>query len=354
MGGLMRGVAMTLAVHALGCARDAGPPRREAATRGAVADANGAATAAPDSAGRTANEASLAPNEASLAPLWGSEPIVPLDVPGFGAAVISLPIGATGPRPVVVATHGLWDLPEGLCDDWRWIVRDRAWVICPRGDAMPDKTFRYKSGPALAREIDAGLAALAARYPGYVDPGPMLYTGFSLGAILGAWIVAHDPARYPRAVLIEGGEDRFTAESAARFARGGGQRVLFACGLRARVPAAERAAKLLERAGVPSRVVLGQAPRRGRVHPLVQRTRRRRDEGRAPVASRGRRAVVTRPRAHRASPVTRRHAGRVDRRLHQAATCGCASIAAVSRATSSIETTGAVETSASVKESPAR
>ena len=94
---------------------------------------------------------------------------------------------------------------------------------------MPDKTHRYRSGPALAREIDAGLGAL----------------------------------RYPRAVLTEGGEDRFTADQAARYARGGGQRVLFACGLRARVPAAERAAAILNRAGVPSRVILGKLPDTG-------------------------------------------------------------------------------------------
>jgi pimeloyl-ACP methyl ester carboxylesterase len=174
-----------------------------------------------------------------------------------------MPLGATTRRPVVVATHGLWDFPQGLCDNWRWIVHDRAWVLCPRGDPMPDKTFRYKSGPALEREIDAGLRALAARYPDYVDPGPVLYSGFSLGAILGAWIIAHDPARFPRAVLTEGGEDRITAESAGRYARGSGQRVLFACGLRFRVGRAERAARLLDQAGVGGQVVLGQLPDTG-------------------------------------------------------------------------------------------
>jgi hypothetical protein len=203
--------------------------------------------------------------EASLhASLHTTDPILPLEIPGFPPAVISIPQGATGPRPLLVATHGLWDLPEGLCDNWRWILRDRGWVLCPRGDAQPDKTFRYASGPALAREIDAGIRALAERYPGFVDEGPIVYTGFSLGAILGVGIVSHDAARFPRAVLIEGGEDRFAAPETARaFARGGGKRVLFACGLKARVPAATNAARVLERAGVPSRVVLGKLPDAG-------------------------------------------------------------------------------------------
>src|SRR6185312_13429192 len=140
---------------------------------------------------------------AKLAALASAPPLVPLEVAGFLDAVISVPLGARAPRPVLVATHGLWDFPEGLCDNWRWIVGDRAWVLCPRGTAMPDKTFRYLNGPALAKEIDAGVRALEERYPGYVDGKARIYTGFSLGAILGVWVIAHDPAKYPRAVLIE-------------------------------------------------------------------------------------------------------------------------------------------------------
>jgi hypothetical protein len=205
-------------------------------------------------------------------------PIVPLPVDGYPDAVVSIPLGATSPRPVVVATHGKWDAPEGLCDDQRWIFRDRAWVVCPRGKAMPDKSFRYENADGLAREIDADLRALEARYPGYVDDRSMLYTGFSLGAILGVSVVAHDPARFPRAVLIEGGEDRWTPALARQYAQGGGQRVLFACGLRTRLPAAERAAAMLVRAGVGARAVLGKLPETGQfIHwyngPIADETR---------------------------------------------------------------------------------
>jgi hypothetical protein len=194
-------------------------------------------------------------------PLESTPPIVPLIVAGFSDAVISVPLGARSPRPIVVAAHGLWDFPEGLCDNWRWIIGNRAWVLCPRGEPRREnETFRYRSGPALAREIEAGVEALEHRYPGYVDTGPRLYAGFSLGAILGASIIALDPARYPRAVLTEGGEDRFPETAAAAFARGGGQRVLFACGLKGRVQGATYAARRLARVGVPARVVLGKLP----------------------------------------------------------------------------------------------
>jgi hypothetical protein len=222
--------------------------------------------------------ASAAPTPGGLSPLRSDPPIVPLPVAGFRDAVISIPQGAASAKPVVVATHGMWDFPEGLCDDQRWIFGDHAWVICPRGKAMPDKTFRYESADALAREIDADVAALVARYPGYVDDSAMLYTGFSLGAILGVSIITRAPARFPRAVLIEGGEDKWTAANAAVYARGGGRRILLACGLRSRVPGARRAAELLERAGVDARVFLGKLPDTGEfIHwyngPIADETR---------------------------------------------------------------------------------
>jgi len=200
---------------------------------------------------------------APLPALHADDPIVPLPVEGFADAVVSVPQGATSPRPVVVAAHGKWDPPDGLCDDQRWIFGDHAWVVCPRGQPTPDGKTRFTSADALEREIDADLRALAARYPGYVDERAMLYTGFSLGAILGVHVIARDPARFPRAVLIEGGDDQWTRALAAKYAAGGGQRVFFACGLRARVPAAERAARLLEKAGVGARVVLGKLPETG-------------------------------------------------------------------------------------------
>ncbi len=233
-------------------------------------------TAAPETAVGvgTGGQPTSGPREPRASP----PAIVALGIPGMLDAVVSVPLGATAPRPVVVATHGLWDFPEGLCDNWRWIVGNRAWVLCPRGETRPDQTFRYRSGPALAREIDAGVRALEEKYPGYVDPGPRLYTGFSLGAILGAWIITHDPEHYPRAILTEGGEDKFDAAAAAAYARGGGQRVLFACGLAFRVAPATRAAKILEHAGVPSRVVLGKLPDAGQfIHwyngPVAEETR---------------------------------------------------------------------------------
>jgi hypothetical protein len=256
------------------CGRERTAPTHGQGDLGVGATQGAGDDGAPSDAGASID--AISPG--AMPPLRSDAPIVPLAVGGYPAAVISVPLGATSSRPVVVATHGMWDPPEGLCDDQRWIFGDRAWVVCPRGKPMPDGTSRYESADALAREIDADLGALAARYPGYVDDRAMLYTGFSLGAILGVSVVARQPARFPRAVLIEGGEDRWTPALAEQYARGGGSRVLFACGLRSRVAGATRAAKLLVRAGVDAHVVLAKLPDAGQfIHwyngPVADETR---------------------------------------------------------------------------------
>jgi pimeloyl-ACP methyl ester carboxylesterase len=186
-----------------------------------------------------------------------------LPVEGQPTAVVSLPLGARGRRPVVIAAHGNYDRPEWQCQVWREIVGDTAFVLCPRGVARPDSPsrddvrFTYENNAALERELDADLAALRARFPDHADLDHLLYAGFSLGAILGVAIAARHPERFPRLVLIEGGHDRWTPGVAADFAKGGGQRVLFVCSQAYCGPEAARAGARIEKAGAAMRVVRG-------------------------------------------------------------------------------------------------
>jgi dienelactone hydrolase len=201
--------------------------------------------------------APLTPTEAAV--LTGPDPLIDLDVPDHGAAVVSLPLGSTGPRPVVVATHGNYDTPQWRCLDWREVVGDRAFVLCPRGvrsNTAEGETqrWRYRRNSRLEAEIDAGLAALSARFPGRVDTTAMVYTGLSQGAIMGVPILSRNAERFPYAVLIEGGNTGWSERQARAFRDGGGQRVLLACGGGRCNRRAEAAAELLGRQGVEARV----------------------------------------------------------------------------------------------------
>jgi hypothetical protein len=193
--------------------------------------------------------------------LGADAPLVPLAVDGFADAVVSVPVGATTPRPIVVAAHGNYDRPEWQCEVWRPIVKARAFVLCPRGVARPDSPaaddirFTYVDNRALEKEVDAGLAALRARFAEWVAPGPVLWGGFSLGAIMGVAIATRRPADFPRLALVEGGHDRWTAATAGAFAKNGGLRVLFACGQKACEHAARSVGAHLERSGAASKMV---------------------------------------------------------------------------------------------------
>lgn len=172
-----------------------------------------------------------------LAPLEAPGPLVDLPVPGFLDAVVSLPLGATTPRPLVVAAHGAGDRPESQCRYWRDVVGNAAFVVCPRGypeSATGERAgFFYPSYPALGAEIEGAMAALLGRYHGYADPREPVFAGFAQGAALGALLLPHHPARFARAVLIEGGTGAYrewSRPSARRFHERGGRRVLFACG----------------------------------------------------------------------------------------------------------------------------
>ncbi|WP_437689997.1 hypothetical protein [Sorangium sp. So ce176] len=249
------------------------------AASGAEPAGDGGATpaAAREAAAPAADGAALA---ARAAPLRAEAPLVELAVEGFPSAVVSVPIGATARRPVLIASHGNYDRPEWQCEVWRGIAGGDAFILCPRGVARSDSPsardvrFTYESNARLEQEIDAGLAALRARFPEHVDPGPALYTGFSLGAIMGSAIAARRASLFPRLVLVEGGHDRWTPAAAKAFADGGGQRVLFVCAQAGCGAAAAAAAARLEKAGVLTRVVRGKEAGHRYDGPVAEETRR--------------------------------------------------------------------------------
>jgi hypothetical protein len=203
---------------------------------------------------------------AALAPLASPSPYVEMAVPGHQPAVVSLPLGSTGPRPVLIITHGNYDRPEWECEIWRTIVGNRAFVLCPRGELRPGTEklehprYRYRNNQALEKEVDAALTALQARFAGRVQGAPYVYAGFSQGSIMGPPILSRRGKDFPRAVLLEGGSTQWDGRRARAFAAaaGAGARVLFVCGLPGCAATSRRAGKLLERHGVKTRVLYGK------------------------------------------------------------------------------------------------
>jgi pimeloyl-ACP methyl ester carboxylesterase len=267
--------AFRVAVVALlvcgGCGRWNGESNRTAAS----SSPSGAVGGNVDvNAGVDANDSSASPSpspstatsmttsmDAGLAPIPPSPLFYSLPVPGFPDAVVSVPNGATSPRPVIVVIHGSGDRPDWNCDAWRHITSAAGFVLCPRGahnaewSTKDDERFTHKGGETLRRHIDLAMQALVEKWPGYVDADHPIVEGFSLGATEISQLAQKDPARWSRVAVLEGGHDVWSVASAKAFAAGGGQKVLFGCGSKWCVPAAKAAAARLEKGGVAAKWV---------------------------------------------------------------------------------------------------
>lgn len=238
-----------LAALALGCARE---PVRASGEPAASVSASATAVASAVASGSASVVASASPSagaagNADLPPLGAAGWMEPLALPEGRSAVATVPLGARGPRPVVVGVHGAGDRPEWACGGYRLVTADYPFVVCPRGLPSGD-VFVTAPPKQLGADIDAALAALRARFGAYVAEGPVVYAGFSLGAIHAAKVLS-ERSDVQAAVLVEGGYENVTDYLARRFRDKGGQRMLLvcastACGIFATTAARYRAAGL--------------------------------------------------------------------------------------------------------------
>ncbi|MCB9589320.1 MAG: hypothetical protein H6718_28150 [Polyangiaceae bacterium] len=197
-------------------------------------------------------------------PLQADNEFQTLSVPGYRDGVIALPLGIIEERPVLVALHGNYDRPEWQCMVWSELIRHQAFVVCPRGVPRTDAPksedrWTYGGIPDTLKETYAALAAARAAYPEYVDPGPAMFTGFSLGAIYGVHALGADAKKraaygageeppFGYAVLVEGGYQGWYPGRAKQFRADGARGVVFGCGQYACRAKANGLVKLLERA----------------------------------------------------------------------------------------------------------
>ena len=197
---------------------------------------------------------------AALAPIPADPLFTNLTIAGFPEAVVSVPNGATSPRPVMIVLHGSGDRPDWNCDAWRHITGARGFVLSLRGQYVPaestkdDRRYTHRGGAYLRAHVDAALEALAARFAGYVDIERPVVAGFSLGATEVAELAVGAPARFPRVALVEGGHGVWNDVTIRSFA-GEDRRVLFGCGSSWCVPSAKAAALRVANGGVQARTV---------------------------------------------------------------------------------------------------
>jgi len=194
-----------------------------------------------------------------LPPLHAESWRIELPVGNFNPAVVSVPLGAQSPRPIVIALHGYADRADWQCGTWTGITRAHAFVLCPQGSKLPAsggiERYSYGSATQTEQELRAALKALKARFGEHVAAGPVILAGYSLGATHAVRIARLEPSYFSRLVLVEGAAGQWSAGDAAIFAKGGGQKLMVVCAQTSCANAGKRAVLFTERARAEAELV---------------------------------------------------------------------------------------------------
>ncbi len=188
--------------------------------------------------------------------------------------VVAVPLGTTGPRPLVVALHGGSDRPEWACTAWRTIADNHAFVVCPRGPGS-EAGLGWSSPADTRARVERTVAAARAIFGDWIDEGPTVLVGFSMGATQAALLAQSDPKKYPRVVLAE---SAYAPEAAMSFARpwanNGGERAIFLCTTPGCVGTYRNAAKNMARQHAPARLNDAKTTSHGMWAEVMQSMRR--------------------------------------------------------------------------------
>ncbi|HEU4536162.1 MAG TPA: hypothetical protein VFS00_18690 [Polyangiaceae bacterium] len=216
-------VVAALLALAPACGSRGDPPEPVASASAAAAASAStsavAAAAAPSASGEARGRAPLAPTTGEwLQSLHDAE--------GKLVAKFSPPLGATDPRPLVVALHGGGDAPEYACGEWRGSFGSWPFILCPYGDKVGRNMYGWRSGAAARQALEHAIEALVAKFPEHLDVRDPVLTGFSLGAMMAPSTLAAPGRAFPAAVLAEGYAKDFAAWP-RRMEAGGLRRILF-------------------------------------------------------------------------------------------------------------------------------
>lgn len=166
-----------------------------------------------------------------------------------------------GPRALIVSAHGAGCLAEQHCEYFWRLLGGQAIVACLRGEPLfrnrPEQGFYFRDHLALARELEGAVAALQAHFAERLQED-WTFAGYSQGATMGALLLPDSPLTFAHILLIEGGGEGMSRNSAERLRDKGTRRVLFVCGTSGCRGRAERTAELLDDVGIDARVGFGQ------------------------------------------------------------------------------------------------
>lgn len=211
--------------------------------------------APPPSGAPPAVASPASPTATPLASEW----VVKLEAPREPIDFACPPLGATGPRPIVVALHGMDARPEWVCNDFHATFGSWPWVICARGDVATKQNWSWGSVAGMQKAVARVVARVKERWPEYVtDDGSVLAT-YSQSASMAPGLLADAHAhRFASGFFLEGFSKDLPMYAPAIAQHGLQRAVFFATQQGNRAPA-DRSARALGKAGIASFSLYGGA-----------------------------------------------------------------------------------------------
>ena len=244
---------------AVNAASDAGTP------------SEGGATDAPD-----APDAAIATDADAQPSLTGFPEQLVLRDGEDKLGVVSVPLGAREPRPIMIALHGGSDTPDHACSAWRSITEAYPFVICPRGWGGNERRLGWRGAADANERIARAVAATKQTFGSWIEPTrSVVLAGFSMGGNEVALVARRDPQTYRRIVV---GDAAYNPRAALTFAgdwvAGGGERALFLCTTSGCEPSMRAAARHVAREGAHARLNIAPTQVHALSDPAVQSMRR--------------------------------------------------------------------------------
>ncbi|HLK41513.1 MAG TPA: hypothetical protein VKU41_32410, partial [Polyangiaceae bacterium] len=145
--------------------------------------------------------------------------------------VVSVPLGAREPRPIMIALHGGSERPERACRAWRGITDAYPFVVCPHGWGGNEARLGWRGLSDTNQRIARAFAATKKTFgPWIADTRSLVLAGFSMGGSQVALVARRDPGSYRRIVVGDSAHDpRAALAFAGEWVTGGGERALFLC-----------------------------------------------------------------------------------------------------------------------------
>jgi predicted esterase len=119
--------------------------------------------------------------------------------------VLVVPLGARGPKPLVVAVHAAWSRADWMCGAVRDAYGPDVFIACPHASYAMDQPASWQSAEQVRDRVKAMVRETEGAFGDMLDLSNNTYFGHSQGAMLSPYVLPLlKPLTFRNIVFFEG------------------------------------------------------------------------------------------------------------------------------------------------------